>query len=260
MGIVRGNVPTPVGANSGNNLSPTKPTGLANGDTLIVELTLGANSPPTPPTGWTQFVFVNFANVVVKWGFYHVVADVSLEPASYPFTWATLTRATGIIVPYSGVDITNPMDVAIPATAGASSGATLAVGGITTVTDGAVLLSGAGQDSAGTGTATPPGSMSAVASAPLAGKCATLADEADPTAGPTGTRTWSFSSSTLAHAAWLAALRPAAGPIAGTMRPAARITATAGRRARSSATATAPPGAAVQASGPTRAAATMTGG
>lgn len=213
MAIVRGNVPTPVGANNLTSLSPTKPTGLSNGDILIVELTIGSAAAITTPSGawgsWTQFVTVNQANVVVKWGYYHIVADTTLEPASYTFTWTGAIRATGIIVAYSGVDTTTPMDVATPTTAGAGTGGTLAVGSITTVTDGAMLLSGAGQDSSGTGTCTPPGTMSAIAAAPSAGKAARLADETFATAGPTGTRTWSFSSSTLAHAVWLAALRPA---------------------------------------------------
>lgn len=211
MAIVRGNVPAAVGGNALTSVAVNKPTGLANGDIIVVFLGLAVADVITKPdTSWIVIADVTGQSVISTHGYYHIVTNAPGEPATYTFSWTTSSRATGESVGYSGVDNVTPIDVAASTLAQGSGSASLILPSITTVTNGAMLISAGGQDSAGTGTMTPPGTMSQIQVAPSTGKCITSADETFATAGATGTRTWTGSSSTLAHSGFLGALRPAA--------------------------------------------------
>lgn len=110
-------VPTnvfPVG-NVGTNDSTTslvmvKPTGVASGHVLLASVanTGGTTRSITPPTDWVlldrQGELGIFAQAV-----YYKVAGGS-EPASYTWTFDSACDARGIIVAYSGVDTTTPID------------------------------------------------------------------------------------------------------------------------------------------------------
>jgi hypothetical protein len=213
MAIVRGNVPAAVGANLVTSVAVNKPTGLVNGDIIVVGVAKANADAVTKPSGFVDIALVTGQAAVTTYGYYKVITNAGGEPATYTFSWTNTSRATGESVAYSGVDNTTPIDVTASTLAQGSGSASLVLPSITTVTNGAMLISGAGQDSSGTGTMTQPGSMGQVQVALSAGKCFTMADELAATAGATGTRTWTGSSSTLAHSGWLAALRPASTPV-----------------------------------------------
>lgn len=203
-------------ATGGTSFIATMPTGLVDGDVIWADITVAAPSSITHPSGWTQAAATGAAGGVIKWAAYHVVTSAAGEPSTYTWIGLTAGRITVIAQNYLGVDNTTPIDVTA-STATASTGPTLAAASITTVTDGAMLVSGGGQDSSVSPTlVTPPSSMPLVGRWTLAvGKAGASADEPDSTAGPTGARTWLFDSSALGHVVYLAALRPASGVAVG---------------------------------------------
>ncbi len=94
------------------NLVLSKPSDIAQGDFMLANVTLkgGSAESITAPAGWTQIQRTdNAINVSVV--SYWKIASAS-EPASYTWTITPQTRAVGGITRYTGVDPTNPIDVA----------------------------------------------------------------------------------------------------------------------------------------------------
>jgi hypothetical protein len=213
--INRGNS-TLVEQASGTSLVITVPSGIANNDVLVADLTL-AGGTSTPPAGWSQIAFVTQSGVITKYGFYHVVTNSSGEPSSYTWTGITNGKATGIMVDYSGVDNNTPLDVTASTFSANSPTNSIDCPSITTVTYDAVLISGGGMDAVTTATLIVPSQMFQIQQSTGTGKRGALADQIFTTAGSTGTRTWTQSpNGTLAMACYLGALRPAAiGPKSG---------------------------------------------
>jgi hypothetical protein len=105
------------------------------------------------------------------------------------------------------VDAASPFDTPASTAVRTSYTATgLTVPGVTTVTDGAVVIGGLGLDSKSVAVAAPAGWGEAWES--TGGQVAELASRAPAQAGATGTVTWSLSAATAA-AGWIRALRPA---------------------------------------------------
>lgn len=208
MTITRGNAQIAEG-NGVTSLQVDKPTGLSDGDVIWAALCIGASGTPNVPEGFSQFATVNQSNVVVLWGYIKIVEDADSEPDTYTFDGWTSTRATAYLVAYSGVDNETPIDVAA-STGQANSGETVEAPSITTVTDGAVLVGIAGQDSA-SGTVTEPETMAEILESAGTGKKSSTCDETRDTAGATGARQWTFNLS-LAHACYFGALRPFVEP------------------------------------------------
>ena len=126
------------------------------------------------------------------------------EPATYAWTLSTAVTNGAGIARYTGVNTLNPIDVpAVTATGAAATSATLA--GVTTVTDRAMLVGCVAINSSST--AITIGSPAGLAEAwDIGGKGHELADGTQALAGPSGPKTWTFSSGR-EWAGWLVALR-----------------------------------------------------
>lgn len=206
MAIVRGNTQQTNNA-SASTITVTKPTGISNDHILIFTsssldtITSGPSGFSTVVTqlsGGSSTIFVNM--------WYRIVTGA--EGADFSITQGTPDRIYGQCTAFSGIDTGTPFDVTAATNVG-STGTSIAVGGITTATDGAMLLSCFGSDFS-TGTVTKPATMSLIANHTSGvGKSHGFADETFTTHGATGTRTWSHSSTSgLSMCAVLAALRP----------------------------------------------------
>jgi hypothetical protein len=111
--IISGNVST----NSSVHVTYTlvtvdRPASVAAGDLLLANIAINGGSPAsvTAPSGWTQVLRAdNDTNVSLI--SYYKVAGAS-EPSNYTWTIDTQTRAEGGITQYSGVDTSNPIDIA----------------------------------------------------------------------------------------------------------------------------------------------------
>lgn len=194
-------------AASVTSLACTLPTAMATGKILLADVTTDGSTPTLPGTGgwqWHAGPFQDGASVVQKG-----LAWTTDPAAGLTFgKGGAAGRFTVILWVRGGVN-TTPFDVtAVTATAAATP---LTIPQITTVTDGAQLVSAAGANSA-TSALTAPASMTQIAqSTNSVGKRGAAADEAQTTQGATGTRTWTLAAGALRMAGYLTALRPAAG-------------------------------------------------
>ena len=202
--ILRAAVGTVVNTTATNLVTIPAPAGLVSGDVLVACLTLNGGGVATAgiPAGWTPIATVtSLANPKVL-GYYHVAG--TSEPPSYGWTLSSAVTNGAGIARYTGVNTLNPIDVpATTATGPAATSGTLP--GVTTVTDGAMLVGCMAVNSSSTAITigSPPGLVEAW---DLGGKRHELADGAQDLAGPSGPKTWTFSSGR-EWAGWLVALR-----------------------------------------------------
>lgn len=187
------------------------PSGTAAGDVLIAAITADLNpSMASVPAGWTPIVNALSINSSSSSGarafvFYHVVG--SSDPSSYTWTLSSATKWGGGVTAYRGVDNANPLDSSIVTAVDASYSATSITGpSVTTASNGAMLIGGVACDCAAP-VVSPPGGWTERWEA-AGGQIAELADEAQATAGATGTATWTLSAAR-AVAVWRTALKPA---------------------------------------------------
>jgi len=102
-------LPTPVFVSSntgqidGTNLTINKPSGTASGHVLLAIISNPTSKVITPPSGWATH---QTGSVCV-----YTKAAGGSEPATYSWTWAGAQGANGVIVVYSGVDTTTPVEV-----------------------------------------------------------------------------------------------------------------------------------------------------
>lgn len=197
---------------TGTSITGTLPTGLANGDVLVVNY--GATSSSTgfvgPSGGYTALLApTEFAAGNVGAAYYKVVTNAAGETGPVA-SWTSSGRCTAITQAYVGVDTTTPLDV-VTTTNSTNSALTLALTSRTTVTNNARLISGCVINAASASTLTVPSEMTQVSMTTGTGRRTGFADEVRATAGATGTRTWTQSGAGLGFAAYLAALRPADG-------------------------------------------------
>jgi PKD repeat protein len=188
-----------------------RPTGVARGDVLIAQITAdAAPSMSTVPAGWTAVLsgpltLVGNARVFV---YSHVVGDPATEPADYGWQLSAAQKWNAAVTAFSGVDTADPFDTAASTAVSTSYSTTrLTVPGVSTVTDGAMLVGGFGMDSSAAGVTPPADWTEAVESS--GGQTAVLAHRSMPTTGPGGAATWAQPKAT-ASAGWIRALRPAA--------------------------------------------------
>jgi hypothetical protein len=188
--------------------------GVQTGDYVVAQFSMSCTVAQfTGPGGsWVQIVppTVNSTSEIVA-------AYAMFNPGSAPVgtSSAAAGRQTCLMQAWSGVDPTTPIDVAAVLTSGTLP---LALTGVTTVTPGALLLSGTCADFS-TGTWTFPASMTAVINHTSGtGRGAALAQETIASAGPTGTRTWT-ASTLQACVGYTIALRPAPAGGGGTDYP-----------------------------------------
>lgn len=113
-------------------LAINKPDSVMPGDVMIAGVAVNGGAPATvtPPSGWNLILRTDNETNVSVLSYWKVVGTT--EPSSYTWTINSQTRAVGGITPYSGVDTTNPVDVA----SGASDRSTIAIApAITTSVD-----------------------------------------------------------------------------------------------------------------------------
>jgi len=82
------------------------PSGVADGDGLVVEIVLNAQVTITAPAGWTQLGTNGDDSTTLRSAIYWRVA--SSEPASYNWSFGASTKALLVCKAYSGTDATTP--------------------------------------------------------------------------------------------------------------------------------------------------------
>jgi hypothetical protein len=201
-GIVRGSFSTAVNSSAGTSLRISKPGGVEAGDVLVSCVTLngGTIGSTGAPAGWTQLVAVTSRSNPKVYGYYKIATGT--EPTDY--AWTTSSSASGgVIARYSGAAglDTAATSASGPATPPPAPGA---VGEVTTTTSNAMLVGCMGVNSASATLGSPAGMTEVVETG---ARRFELSDGLQPTAGPSGSKTWTFSSDR-EWAGWLVALRP----------------------------------------------------
>jgi PKD repeat protein len=182
------------------------PSGVQAGDFLIAQITADNNPTATAPSGWTQVTSPVSAGTGARvFAFYHRVA--AGETTTPTFTLSSAQKYNAVMSAFRGVDATTPFDTAATTKVNTNTGvATLALPSVTTVTPGALLVGGVGANSGGA-SVTPPSGWTESEEATVI-QLSETAFQARPTAGATGTQTWTFSKG-VGSAGWMRALRPA---------------------------------------------------
>lgn len=200
MAIAINGSPT-TASGSGGTCTLTVPAATDDGDLLVVVIDQRGLNAITLPGGWdTRALNTSNINTLLT-----CTRIASSEPASYDWTWSGTPLFEGVMIAYSGVNTTTPMDVAGATNADGVGSTTAVAPSLTTVTNDAMLICAWG-GRANVISWSLPGSMTprrTIASAPSLA----VAEELVPSAGATGTRT-----ATITATPWAAhsiALRPA---------------------------------------------------
>jgi hypothetical protein len=158
------------------------------------------------PAGWTAITSgLSIGSGARVFAYYRVVG--SADPASYTWRLSTAVKWGGGITAYTGVNTTTPLDSAVTTAVNSTFSATsITVGGVTTASNGAMLIGGLGFDSSNPAATPPTGWTERFETA--GGQINEQASRVQATAGATGTATWTFSTAK-AVAAWRTALKPA---------------------------------------------------
>jgi PKD repeat protein len=188
-----------------------RPAGVRAGDVLIAQITAdGAPAVGPLPAGWSAVLTgpLSLGGNARVAAYVHVVGDLAAEPAGYRWGLSTPVKWNAGITAFSGVDPADPFDTAVSTAVNTGySSSSLTVPGVGTGTAGSVLVGGVGLDSSAAGVTAPTGWTE---SAEAGGaQTAELAYRAMPTAGASGSATWTLPKATAA-AGWITALRPAA--------------------------------------------------
>jgi VCBS repeat-containing protein len=122
--------------NNSTNLVINRPNGAAAGHFLLASIDVRSGVTVDPPAGWTQLLSTKSGNSLEKITYYRFVVEG--EPASYVWSFNGVAAASGVILAYSGVDVTNPID-AVAGQANTSS-TTLYAPSVTTVTANTMLV------------------------------------------------------------------------------------------------------------------------
>jgi hypothetical protein len=205
-GITRQSTATTVNATASARITIDRPQGTQAGDVLVSCIaTNGANLTASgAPAGWTRVAAVTTASNPRVYGYYRVAT--ASEPASYTWALSSSVASSGGIARYAGVNTAQPVAAGVQTASGAAA-TSGAVPGVTTVDPGSMVVGCMGTNtSATTVTMTSPAGLTEVWD--LGGKRQDYADATQATAGPSGTKTWTFSASR-AWAGWLLTLRPA---------------------------------------------------
>jgi PKD repeat protein len=182
------------------------PAGRAAGDVLVASFTADKNPTVAVPAGWTAITSgLSIGSGARVFAYYRVVG--SSDPATYTWTLSTAVKWGGGITAYTGVNTTTPLDSTVATAVNATFSATsIAVGSITTASNGALLIGGLGFDSSSPAATAPTGWTERWETS--GGQVAEQADRIQATAGAAGTATWTFSTAK-AVGAWRTALKPA---------------------------------------------------
>lgn len=182
-----------------------KPAGTADGHVMVAFVWIydnPAGDVTTPPSGWTLIGACSAAVANIVQRAYIKVAGPS-EPSSYTWVISNLDVCGIGIVDYSGVDAATPQDVT--ATANSGTGANRTATGVTTATDGAVIVVGTSGNTQNI--TVDPSGMSNRAT----WSRRNMYDQTISVAGATGDKVATSAADADGWAAALVALRPAAG-------------------------------------------------
>jgi PKD repeat protein len=181
-------------------------SGLAAGDLVVAQISSdGGPTMSAVPSGWTAVTSRLAASGETLFAYSHRVSDPTKEPSTWTFTLSSRKTWNAGATAFRNVSTTTPFDTAASRVVSGSTTA-LAVPGVTTVTPGALLIGGAGANSASVQIAPPTGWTEAWEAD--GGQDTAFTTRAMPTAGASGTASFGFSSAT-AGAGWIRALRPA---------------------------------------------------
>jgi hypothetical protein len=184
---------TGVPATSMEYVDVAKPTGVQNNDVLIAAVALNYSHVTfTPPSGWSVVASKNdVGNSLAV--YYKVISNAAGEPATYRFTNNVWDPSIGAISLIRGANTATPID-GIPTTGSGASAGPIAGSFTTTGANRLVLAIAA---TAANGSATPPTGMTEDYDRAMAGNgCPaglTSASLAQPTAGATGNKTFTYS-------------------------------------------------------------------
>ncbi len=128
----------------------TRPTGVANGNVLVAQVTTRNNAAITAPAGWTQIGTTQTSGTTLEQATYYKVANG--EPANYTWTWTGTVDRGGSIIAYSGVSTVanNIVDASSQNGSGGGTGTTATATGVTTLMNGdqMIALYGEGRNTA----------------------------------------------------------------------------------------------------------------
>ncbi|TFV69936.1 PKD domain-containing protein [Blastococcus sp. CT_GayMR19] len=201
---------TAVSATAASAVTVGKPAGVATGDVLIAHINVNnAADIGTAPAGWAPVVDPLSVNArATLFAYYKVVSNAANEPASYTWQLSVAETWNAGITAYRGVDTATPFDTAAAtASNDVTAAASLTVPGVSTSTNGAMVIGAVGLNNAVTAVNPPTGWTESWES--TGAQVAELAHRARPTAGPTGDATWTFGTA-VTSAGWVRGLRPAA--------------------------------------------------
>src|SRR5947207_6063801 len=110
---------------SGLAVTVPRPASVATGNLMIAHVTLRNNDTITAPAGWTPIGNLRTNGATLQQRIYYRVATAADTAAStYAWTWApTTSDGAAAILAYSGVDATNPFDVTPSDNSGTSTSA-----------------------------------------------------------------------------------------------------------------------------------------
>ena len=133
------------------------PTGRTAGDVLVASFTADKNPTATVPAGWTAITNgLNIGSGARVFAYYRVAG--SSDPATYTWTLSTAVKWGGGISAYTGVNTSTPLDSTVATAVNATFSATsIAVPGVSTASNGALLIGGLGFDSSTPGATAPTG-------------------------------------------------------------------------------------------------------
>jgi alkaline phosphatase D len=120
-----------------------KPAGLAAGD-LMVATVLTNGVGVTLPAGWTDLYYLTAAGNPNQRVFYRIADSSDVAAASFTFATATATYGSAEVCAYTDVNTTNPIDFTCVPVDSAASLTAFTIPAATVVTEGAVLIGGAG--------------------------------------------------------------------------------------------------------------------
>jgi hypothetical protein len=200
IGISRKSTSTAFSTTATTSLSIPAPAGVQPGDVLVSCLAMNGSSLAAPAEGFTRMAAPTGVSNPRVYGYYKIAGPD--EPANYVWQFHASVVSAGGIARYAG---SLGLD-GESSTASGASAKTATVPGVTTSTSGAMLVGCMGINSGSTSISiTGPAGLNRAWD--LDGKRHWYGDGLLGAAGPTGSRTWTFSSGR-EWAGWLVALRP----------------------------------------------------
>jgi PKD repeat protein len=174
---------TSAGNSSTNTVVLPAPSARAPGDRLLAAIATRGGPTLTPPSGWT-LVRQDIKSTTVRQAIYSHVATSS-EPTSYTWTLSSAQGAAGVMLDYSGVSATTPVDAQGGQVGAAASKSIVAPSVTTTTNDEVVAFYGLAASSVITPPAALTGRASAVTASGTYKVTIETAQVADTVPGPT---------------------------------------------------------------------------